>query len=217
MIDVPMSQPIANVAPILPPARRWVVGLAALILAGSSALAAPAPVHAGAPPDRAICQTPSPSMQQLAEILNTRDSNIQCLGVTLDGASIKALRVETHRFVPVGDAAISDHVKVAEFSVAQIESPRGAVLDGAPGHDAVILQGHVSSDEGNVDLVTSYLYNGLTGEYRSCTMRLGRDRAAAWRLVNRFNEIVSRIVVRTRSLPALGVIGIADLEGICSR
>jgi hypothetical protein len=194
-----------------------VVGVTGLILAGSLVWASPAPARASAVPESAICTTPSHSMQQLAQISNTRDNNIQCLGITLEGGSFKALRVETHRFVPAGDSAISDHVIVAEFSVAQIESAHGAVLDGAPGHDALILQGRVSSSAGNVDLVTSYLYNGLTGEYHSCMMTLDHSPDTVWRLVNRFNETVSRIVIRTHRVPVLGVIGIADLEGVCSR
>jgi hypothetical protein len=167
-----------------------------------------------------ICHNSSASFQQLAEISNTRDSNVSCLGVMLDGAAIKALRVESHRFVQRDDATWLDQIKVAEFSVAQIASRHGAVLEGTAGHDAVIVQGHVPASGADADLTTSYLYNGLTGEYRSCPMTLDRraDRALpAWRLVNRFNETVSHIVVRTRSMPVLGTIGIADLEGVCTR
>jgi hypothetical protein len=155
-------------------------------------------------------------VQLLAKISNTRDSDVQCLGVKLDGNTIEALRVETHRLVAASDATISDHVKVKEFPVAQIESQQGAVLDGAQGHNAVILQGHASPSGRNVELVTSYLYNGLTGEYRSCRVTLDHSADAAWRLVNQYNETVSSIVVRTRSVPLLGTIGIANLDGACT-
>jgi hypothetical protein len=160
--------------------------------------------------EAAICQSRSNSVQQLAEILNTRDSNVQCLGVKLDGNAIAGLRIENHR------ADFANGVKVSEFPVAQIESRQGAVLDGAQGHEAVIVQGSISPADGNLDLVTSYLYNGLTGEYRSCRIKLDRRADAAWRLVNQFNETISRIVVRTRSVPVLGTIGIANLEGACT-
>ena len=161
----------------------------------------------------AVCRS-SEQVQFLAKISNTRDNAVQCLGVKLDGNSLAALRVETHRPVTGSDATISDHVKVSEFPVAQIESQQGAVLDGAQGHNAVILQGHPSGR--NVELVTSYLYNGLTGEYRSCRVTLHRSGDAAWRLVNENNETVSRIVVRTHRVPVLGTIGIANLDGACT-
>jgi hypothetical protein len=167
-------------------------------------------------PSGAVCSN-TEKVQLLARISNTRDSDVQCLGVKLDGNAIEALRVETHRLVTASDATISDHVKVKDFPVAQIESQQGAVLDGAQGHKAVILQGHASPSGGNVELVTSYLYNGLTGEYRSCRVTLDHSGDAAWHLVNQYNETVSRIVIRTRSVPLLGTIGIANLDGACTR
>lgn len=180
-----------------------------------------APPPASATLDRnqteaAICHSPSSSVQQLAEILNTRDSNIECLGVKLAGNAIAALRIENHRFDLSDGGAFAGSVKVSEYPVAQIESRHGAVLDGAKGHEALIVQGSVSPASGNLDLVTSYLYNGLTGEYHSCRVTVDRRADAVWRLVNQFNETVSRIVVRTRSVPVLGTIGIANLEGACT-
>ncbi len=183
-----------------------------LTAAASPALAQPAQQV----PSGAVC-TNTEKVQLLAKILNTRDSDVQCLGIKLDGNAIEALRIETHRLVAASDATISDHIKVKDFSVAQIESQQGAVLDGAQGHKAVILQGRASPSGGNVELVTSYLYNGLTGEYRSCRVTLDHSGDAAWHLVNQYNETVSRIVIRTRSVPLLGTIGIANLDGACTR
>jgi hypothetical protein len=190
------------------------------------ALAVAPPVWARSDRDRtgparpaAVCVDSPNSVQQLAKIFNTRDRNFDCLGVTLDGTAFKALRVESHRFVKRADASVADNIEIAEYSVAQIESRHGAVLDGAQGHDAVIVQGRVSAADGDVELITSYLYDGLTGEYRSCRIKLDRraDTAPpAWRMVNQYNETVSRIVVRTRTLPVLGTIGIANLEGACT-
>lgn len=181
-----------------------------------AAAAATPPAHAKSPARAAACNTGSATVQQLAAIFNTRDDNFQCLGVKVDGAVITALRVESHRLVARGGATVSDHVEIDEFPVAQIESRQGAVLDGAKGHDAVIVQGRVPPAGGDVELVTSFLYNGLTGEYRSCRVTLDRRADAAWHLVNQYNETVSRIVVRTRNIPVLGTIGIADLEGACT-
>lgn len=183
-----------------------------LTAAAQLAMAQPA----GQVPGGGVCSD-TEKVQLLAKISNTRDSDVQCLGIKLDGNAIEALRIETHRLVAASDATISDHVKVKDFPVAQIESQQGAVLDGAQGHKALILQGHASPSGGNVELVTSYLYNGLTGEYRSCRVTLDHRGDAAWRLVNQYNETVSHIVVRTRSVPLLGTIGIANLDGACTR
>ena len=162
----------------------------------------------------AVCNS-SAQVQQLATISNTRDANFQCLGVTVQGDALKALRVESHHVAGTG-AASADRVKVAEYPVAEIESDQGAVLDGSRGYKAVIVQGRPSAATGNVELVTSYLYDGLTGEYHSCRVMLDRGADAGWHLVNQYNERVSSIVVRTRSIPVLGTIGIANLEGACT-
>ena len=96
-----------------------------------------------------------------------------------------------------------------------VESSRGAVLDGVPGHDAIVLRGHVSAPPGKSELVTSYLYNGFTSEYRSCRITLDRTPDAGWRLVDRFDRTISHINVRTREMPLIGAFGIANLEGAC--
>ena len=188
-----------------------------LPILGAFALTLPHALAQAGPQGRggAVCSS-SERVQLLARISNTRDNDVQCLAVKLAGSNIEALRVETHRFVAASAAGISDHVKVTEFPVAQIESPQGAVLDGAQGHNAVILQGHASPSGRSVELVTSYLYNGLTGEYRSCRVTLHHSADAVWRLVNQNNETVSRIVIRTHSVPVLGTIGIANLDGACA-
>jgi len=171
----------------------------------STGFAAPSRIHA-------VCARSTGSMQQLAEVDNTRDGNFHCLGLSFIGDRVTALRVETHSFNALY-RRVAEDVRVAEFPVAQIESSRGAVLDGEPGHDAIIVQGHFTA--GGAELVTRFLYDGFTGEYRSCAMRIGRD-GAGWHLINRDNETVSQILVRTRQIPLLGTIGIADLEGACS-
>lgn len=196
-------------------ARSFILmpALFALALAGATASATP-DFRSGANGEAVGCDATGGSVQQLAEVFNTRDHNFQCLGVKVDGNAFRGLRVENHRLVETGDAP-AENVSVDEFPVAEIESRHGAVLEGADGHDALIVQGSASSPDGDVELVTRYLYNGLTGEYRSCRIKLDHS-APAWRLINQFNETVSRIVVKTRHVPVLGTIGIAALEGACT-
>jgi hypothetical protein len=197
-------------------ARAFILmpALFALALAASTASATPDFRGGATGTGVAACEANTGSVQQLAEIFNTRDRNFQCLGVKVDGNALRALRVESHKLVGT-EAAPVENVSVDEFPVAEIESRRGAVLDGTKGHDAVIVKGSVSPADGDVELETRYLYNGLTGEYRSCRVKLDHS-APAWRLINRFNETVSRIVIKTRRVPVLGTIGIAALEGACT-
>jgi hypothetical protein len=96
-----------------------------------------------------------------------------------------------------------------------IESTRGAVLDGVPGHDAIVLRGRFFAGSGKLELVTSFLYNGFTSEYHSCEITLDRTPVTGWRLVNRLDQTISHIVVKTRQIPLLGTFGIANLEGAC--
>jgi hypothetical protein len=194
------------------------VGIAALALAGLPVRAATLPQTSSAATSRqdGICAGSTASIKLLATIDNNRDGSFQCLGLSLQGDAVKGIRLETHRFVSTGAHTESEQVKIAEFSMATVESSHGAVLDGVPGYDAIILQGHFSTPSGMAKLVTSYLYNGFTGEYRSCQMTLVRAPDANWRLVDRFDRTVSHIVVRTREMPLIGAFGIANLDGACT-
>lgn len=169
---------------------------------------------ADAAPSHAVCASASAAVQPIAEVDNTRDGNFHCLGVSLVGGRIAALRVESHKFNSVY-RRVAEEVNVAEFPVAQIESSRGAVLDGEPGHDAIIVQGHFTA-AGRAELVTRYLYDGFTGEYRSCSFAIDRAPDSHWQLVNGDNRAVSTILVRTRQVPLFGTVGIATLEGACA-
>ncbi len=188
------------------------------------ALAAPvpgaiAPGSAVAAPVRLdrTCGHSTNSMQQLATIDNAGEAKFQCLGLFLEGDRVVAIRLETHDFASSDRRAVAEQVQIAEFPLAVVESSHGAVLDGVPGHDAIILRGHFSRPSGKAELVTIYLYNGFTSEYRSCRITLDRTPDAGWRLVNRLNQVVSHIVVRTREIPVIGTFGIANLEGACTQ
>lgn len=186
------------------------VAWAALAIVGAPLLTATGPAVAR---DRQaeICTNSTDSIQQLAKIEKPGDKSFQCLGVTFEGDAVKALRLETHRW------AETEEVKVTEFPLAEVESSRGAVLDGIPGHDAIILRGNLSKPSNKTQLIASYLYNGFTGEYRSCSITLDRTPNAGWRLVNYLDQTVSRIVVRTRDMFVIGPFGIANLDGACAQ
>jgi hypothetical protein len=192
-------------------------GIAGFALAASPLLAAPAPESAAATSARhdATCANTDYFSRPLVMIDNSGGS-FQCLGLVLDGDAITAIRVETHRFESRRGRADAEQVDRAEFSIGVLEGSQGAVLDGVPGHDALILQGHISAVPGETSLVTSYLYNGFTGEYRSCRIRLERLPGSGWRLADRFDRTISHIVVKTRRIPLIGMFGIDTLEGACA-
>ncbi len=161
---------------------------------------------------------PATSEQQLAKIVNTRDGNVHLLSVTVDGkADITGIRFETHEGGrdPANRWAVAPDIRVREFSPAAIASRRGVVLDGMPGHDAILLQGLIAPGAATTSLAVSYLYNGITGETRECRVTLDRGQGTSWRLINARNQPVSLIVVKTRVLPIIGTIGIETLQGIC--
>jgi hypothetical protein len=201
--------------------RRYTgwAAMAVLALVGSPVLAAfgltPPALEAGRPGE--TCTNSNASIRQLATIDSRVDPKFQCLGVSLDGDTVTAIRLETHNFASTRRHPDSERIDIVEFPPAVVESSRGAVLDGVPGHDVIILQGHLASPPAKAELVTSYLYNGLTGEYRSCPITLERAPNAGWRLVNRDDQTVSHIEVKTREMPVFGTYGIAVLEGACTQ
>ena len=193
-------------------------GFAVALLAGFSVSKASGGANAPAVPGRPseTCAKSNASFTQLAMIDNETDGSFQCLGVSLDGGTIKAIRVETHRFASPARRKETERVTVEDYPEAVIESSHGAVLDGVPGHDAIILRGHLSPSSGRLELVTTFLYNGFTSEYRSCEITLDHSADGGWHLVNGRDQTVSHIMVRTREIPLIGTFGIATLEGACT-
>lgn len=164
------------------------------------------------------CSPAPPSVQQIAKITNTRDRNFHCLGVAVDRqANITAIRFETHEFDVdrQSRASASRNVKVREFAPRDIGSDKGVVLDGRPGHDAVILQGEIVEGRSSDGLVVKFLYNGLTNQFRECRIALKRGQDVGWRLVDAQNHPVPLVVVETWSLPLVGTVGIKTLQGLC--
>jgi hypothetical protein len=198
--------------------KATLAGAAAVMLAGSPVFAASGSRDAFLTTGQAgeVCARSTSMLKQLAMIDNATDGSFQCLGVSLEGDAIKAIRIETHSFASAARHKETERVKIEDFSRAVVESNRGAVLDGVPGHDAIILKGHFTASADKSELVTTFLYNGFTSEYRSCAITLDRTPNTGWRLVNRLDQPISHIMVKTREIPLLGTFGIANLEGACT-
>jgi len=185
-----------------------------LAFANLSAIAAIAPERPAGRSCRGAGSESAGAVQQLAEVVNSRDDSFHCVGLTIKGDAISAIRFETHRFTGEPDR-VAEPVKVEEFLVGQIESEEGAVLEGEPGHDAIILQGRFARPSTAANLSIRYLHNGITGEYKSCAVTLDRSADQRWHLTNAQHQDVSLISVRTWALPLVGTAGIANLDGIC--
>jgi hypothetical protein len=168
--------------------------------------------RADAPAPAAACRFAGASVQLLATVVTTRDTDVHCLGLDIDAdRNITDIRIESHK----GDAAAGG-VHLKRFPIAAIGSDYGAVLDGRPGHDALILQGRIAEKASRAQLVIRYLHNGITGEFRSCALSLDKNAAGDWTLVNAHDRVVSRIVVKNWKIPILGTVGIETLEGVCA-
>lgn len=164
------------------------------------------------------CASSTKAVQQLARIVNTRDDGFHCLGVSVDGAAnIIGIRFESHAVEVEGPSRrpVLRDAGIREFALSEIASPAGAVLDGSPGHDAVILQGRIPGAAA-AHLVVKYLYNGITNEYRKCDVTLDRGERLNWRLLGTERRDVTLIVVKTWALPIIGTVGIETLEGLCA-
>ncbi len=181
--------------------------MALLLLILVAALQA-APAHARATTEGA-CEAASPQLQPLAKVVNTRDTTYHCLGVSIDArAEITAIRFETH-------AAAEAVASVRSFTPDEIARTQGVVLDGTPGHDAVILQGDIVPGQPTTTLHLKFLHNGITGEFAQCTVTIDRAEGAPWRLAHARADAFPVVVVRTWAVPLLGTIGIDTVEGIC--
>ncbi len=174
------------------------------------------PAQQTRPPSDQVCTTSTHSIKQLALIDSTSEGGFQCLGVDVEGGAVKAIRLERHNYTSGAGQPGSEQVKVLEFPASTVDSGSGAVIDGIPGHDAIVLRGRLSTSPGRAELVLSYLFNGLTGEFHSCPVTLDSTPRTGWRLINRYDQTISRIVVKIRRVPLFGTVGIENLEGACT-
>lgn len=149
--------------------------------------------------------------QKLGIITNDLDPSVSTMNVALDPArQVEGIYIETdkhdaepptmtHEFYPTRD----------------IESSDGVTLDGDATHRAVILQGPIDSKQGRADLVVTYLYNGITGSYRQCQVKMSRSSQDEWSLVNAYTgQVIQEI--RTLTWSMFGqTLGISTIQNVC--
>jgi hypothetical protein len=183
--------------------------MAGLLVLGGSALGLEPGAGASGSTMVTECRGTTGAVQPLAMVRNSYDRDYECLGVRVDAsANLVAIRFERHP----SDGRDTNR----EFSPAEVASDRGAVLDGRPGHDALILRGRIAARTSSAALTLEFLRNGLTDEYRQCGFSLERDAYNRWHLLDARGRSQSLIVVETWSLPLIGTLGIDDVRGICA-
>jgi hypothetical protein len=169
-------------------------GVTALVIAISPVMAGFGDEHPAATSDRSIeaCSNSTRSIRQLAVIDHTSDGGFQCIGVFVAGDRVKAIRLERHGFAPKGGRLGAEQIKILEFAPIIADTPQGVVIDGVPGHDAIVLRGRFATPEDMGELVLSYLWNGSPASTTAVGSRsIGRRTAAgAWSIasLNRFRS-----------------------------
>lgn len=132
--------------------------------------------------------------QSLLRIGNDRDHMTSELGIQTDANGT------IQKFIYV--TAVGQKT----FSAAQIA--KGAVLEAEQGVNALTLLGNVSTGR----LAIKYVYNGLSGDFRTCNMNLTRSPKGDWAMVNAYTGKA----LLSAKLITWGL-GIETLKGLCEK
>jgi hypothetical protein len=153
--------------------------------------------------------------QIMTTISNDRNKDINQLSALVDGdGSLRGLS-----YAAITAEGLQGSRFVKSFTLEQVASARGVVLDGDSGHDVFILQGRLESrlldssfGQAGGTLTFKYLTNGLTGTYASCQIGIRRSPQGKWYVVNTTtNQAVVSASIETWSL------GISAVEGLCPK
>jgi len=141
-------------------------------------------------------------MDKLLTFSNDRTSITSDLDVTLDVKGV----VQGMSYIS-NDGGVKTE---KDFSLADLSSKNGAILEAQQGVNAVTLSGSINSQAGNGALVVHFIYNGLSGEYHTCNVNVQRNSSGVWEAINAYtNQPVTAAKIQTYS------IGIQTIEGIC--
>jgi hypothetical protein len=138
----------------------------------------------------------------LFSLANDRGPGVNQVGLIVDGGKVSALSYQTQ----------DDKGKVENktFPIAALGTADGAVLEEGQGVKALAVLGSIDSAAGVGQVTFRYIYNGLTGRYKTCPADLKRSSAGDWTLFN-----------HTTGTPIIGAkmitwsLGIDTLQGIC--
>ena len=142
------------------------------------------------------------SAQKLFTLSNDRDAVTSDLDFTLDSSNM----VQGIAYVTDSSGKTSEK----DFTLNDLGTSDGAVLEEQQGVKAIELKGKIDSKKGTGALVFHYIANGLSSEYKDCNMNVMRDSSGQWIAINAYtNQPVTAAKIITYSL------GITTLDGIC--
>ena len=137
---------------------------------------------------------------RIVSIYNDRGANYNDLEVVLDASGA----VTGAKYVGHGDGAAAPK----SFTNSQISS--GAVLEEQQGVKALILLGKVDSATGQGKWTIKFIANGLSGDYKSCDLKVQRTPQGDWLGINAYTgAALDKAKIITWSM------GIATIQGIC--
>lgn len=145
-------------------------------------------------------------LQPVATVTNDHDPSVGTLSIILDSQG-QVLGLDSVNNHHDGNPPTIVHLI---FSVAEIASSSGVVLDTEQGLDIFILRGQIDSQGGTGRLEIQYLANGFWGTYGRCRINLLRSPAGVWQLINAYN---GRLVTNIRAIT--WNFGIKTLQNVC--
>lgn len=150
----------------------------------------------------------------MTTISNDRNRDLNQLSVLVDNSGsvqgIAYATIPSTNLMPNNERLAGRSLKT--FSLVQLASAAGVVLDGDSGHDVFILQGSLGGKHGEGDLTFKYLTNGLSGSYASCQIGIRRSADGKWFVLNlTTRETVTKANIETWSL------GISAVHGLCPK
>lgn len=145
--------------------------------------------------------------QTMTTIANDRDSALNILKAMVDDQGV----LQGLNYVTVNNESAPPVQANKRFSLAQLASVKGVVLDGDSSHDVFILQGRVDAHQGG-DLTYRYLTNGMNGTYAECKIGLRRSPQGKWHILNLSSkQPAAKAFIKTWAL------GISEVEGLCPK
>lgn len=142
---------------------------------------------------------------ELVTITNDEDSEVTkfLLVTDKDNKEITAFHKDTY-------SGKNYKLRRHTVQVAQIRASEGIILDQRDGRIIVALKSDNFATHNGGNLEVDTLYNGITGKRKSYDLELVRA-GKGWDL-ERWNRKISKMHLKSKKVPFVGTVGIADLR-----
>lgn len=153
-------------------------------------------------------QTPANSViDHLAEIASDGDPHVIQMNAMMDPQRV----VIGLYFESVDTSVSSPQKEMTLYPMADVQSPKGVVLNRRAGVETLILKGAIDSAQGTGTLWLRYLRNFFFRSYGTCKAQLAVDQNGNWQLFNETgSSLVTNLFIRTATL------GITAIEPLCT-